>query len=211
MRSLYRPGAIYQVTKELCRYNNGIAALQEVRWPGQGECSLDNKVTLFYSGSDTSKHINGTGFIVDGNIVGNILRFDAVLDRLCSIRIAGKFSNITIINAYAPTEQGSEESKDKFYEDLECLYDQIPEYDTKILVGDFNAKIGREDVFLSIIGKHSKHEKTLEDGLRLITFATAKSMVVKSTIFSFKTIYKGTWKSPDGRTINQIDHVLIDN
>ena len=35
-------------------------------------------------------------------------------------------------------------------------------------------------------------------------------MIVKSTIFARKEIHKGTWISSDGKTINQIDRVLID-
>ena len=34
-------------------------------------------------------------------------------------------------------------------------------------------------------------------------------MIVMSTQFQHKQIHKGTWRSPDYNTINQIDHVLV--
>ncbi|XP_072398345.1 uncharacterized protein [Diabrotica undecimpunctata] len=35
-------------------------------------------------------------------------------------------------------------------------------------------------------------------------------MVIASTCFERKHIHKGTWVNPDGNTINQIDHVVVD-
>jgi len=39
---------------------------------------------------------------------------------------------------------------------------------------------------------------------------TSKNLVVKSTLFPHRNIYKYTWTSPDGQTHYQIDHILID-
>jgi hypothetical protein len=38
--------------------------------------------------------------------------------------------------------------KDSFYKELEHLFDKFPKYHMKILLGDFSAKVGREDIFL---------------------------------------------------------------
>jgi len=79
----------------------------------------------------------------------------------------------------------------------------------KILLGDFNAKVGRENIFKPTIGQESLHQDSNDNGVRLFNFATSKNLVVKSTMFPHRNIHKYTWTSPDGKTHNQIDHVLI--
>jgi hypothetical protein len=48
---------------------------------------------------------------------------------------------------HAPCEDKSEDVKDSLYEELDRVFDQFPRYDKKILLGDFNGKVGREDIF----------------------------------------------------------------
>jgi hypothetical protein len=77
-------------------------------------------------------------------------------------------------------------------------------------MGDANAKVGREIVHQPTIGKHSLHESTNENGLRLVAFAAGRQMSIKSKYFMHKQIHPQTWHSPDGHIFNQIDHCLID-
>jgi hypothetical protein len=77
----------------------------------------------------------------------------------------------------------------------------------KILLGDFKAKLGREDTFKPTIGKESLHEDSNDNGVRVINFSTPKNLVVKSTMFPHRNIHKYTWTSPDRKAHN---HVLID-
>jgi len=80
----------------------------------------------------------------------------------------------------------------------------------KILLGDFNEKVGRENIFKPTIGNESLHQHSNDNGVRTVTFATSKNLVVKSTMFPHQNIHKYTWTSLDGTTHNQIDHILID-
>jgi hypothetical protein len=80
----------------------------------------------------------------------------------------------------------------------------------QILLGDFNVKVGMEDIFKPTIGNDSSHEIRNDNGVKVVNFTTSKYLVVRSTIFSHCSIHKYTWTSPDGQTHNQIDHVLID-
>ena len=80
----------------------------------------------------------------------------------------------------------------------------------KILLGYFNAKVGRENIFKLTVGNESLHQDSNDNGVRIVNFATSKNLVDKSTIFPHRDIHKHTWNSPDGKKHNQIDHILID-
>ena len=40
----------------------------------------------------------------------------------------------------------------------------------KILLGDFNAKVGREDIFKPIIEQESLHQDSNDNGVRIVKF-----------------------------------------
>jgi len=46
----------------------------------------------------------------------------------------------------------------------------------KILLLDFKAKVGREDIFKPIIGNESLHEGSNDNGVRVVNFATSKNL-----------------------------------
>jgi hypothetical protein len=80
----------------------------------------------------------------------------------------------------------------------------------KTLMGDFNAKVGREDTFKPIICCESLREASNDNGIRVVNFATSKNLILKCTTFPHRDIRKHTWNSPDVVTHNQRHPVLID-
>jgi hypothetical protein len=54
----------------------------------------------------------------------------------------------------------------------------------KILLGDFNAKVGRENIFKPTIGKESLHQDSNDNGVRIVNFATSKNLVVPPPKYS---------------------------
>jgi hypothetical protein len=102
--------------------------------------------------------------------------------------------------------------KDNFCEELKCVFDKFPKYHIKILLRDYNAKAGREDFFKLTIWNESLPEisNTSNNGARLVIFATSENLRVKSTMFPHCNIHEYIWTSPDGKSHNQIDNVLVD-
>jgi len=80
----------------------------------------------------------------------------------------------------------------------------------KILLGDFNAKVGRENSCKPTIGNESLHQGSNDNGIRIVNLATPKNQVVQRTMFPHQNIHKYTWTTPDGKTHNRIDHILKD-
>ena len=83
------------------------------------------------------------------------IRVEFVRDRLSYIVLGGRWRNTIVLNVHAPSEDKSDTSKDSFYEELEQVFDHLPKYHMKILLGDFNAKVGRENIFKTTIGQES--------------------------------------------------------
>jgi hypothetical protein len=159
---------------------------------------------------EKESHQLGIGFFVHQGIVSAIKRIEFVNDKMSYMVLRGRWCNIIVLNVYAPTEEKSDGSEDSFYEKLEQVFDHFPEYHTKILLGDFIAKLGKEDTFKPKIGNESLCDDSNDNGVRVVNVATSKNLVVKSTMFPLRIIHKCTWTCPDGKTHNQIDHVLID-
>jgi hypothetical protein len=78
------------------------------------------------------------------------------------------------MNVHAPTEDKDDDIKDNFYEVLEQVFDQFCRYHMKILKGNYNAKVERENIFKPITGNESLHKVSTDDGVRVVSFATSK-------------------------------------
>ncbi|PNF35141.1 hypothetical protein B7P43_G09272 [Cryptotermes secundus] len=126
------------------------------------------------------------------------------------IILRGRWCDTIVLNVHTPAEDKIDDIKNRFYEELEHVFDKFPKYHMTILLGDFNAKVDGEYIFKPKIWNESLHEISNDNGVRVVSFATSKDLTVRSTMFPQRNIHKFTWTSPDGKIHNQIEHILID-
>jgi exonuclease III len=189
--TMLQPGKTNEIMQELEKYNLKITALQEIRWKKSGWFKKGN-YAIMHSGNYNNKTVNGTGFLVHKDVLPSVMGFEPISDRSCKLRIKGKFNNITLINVYAPTEDSEEEEIEEFYSHLSNICDSVSEHDSLILLGDFNARIGKENENTEIAGKHKLHEHTSNNGMKLCQLAQSHNSFISSTAFQHKQTHKGT-------------------
>jgi hypothetical protein len=192
---------------EISKYKLDLVGVKEVRWD-DGGIEPAGEYTLFY-GKGNENHELGAGFFLHNGIISAVNRVEFVSDRTSYITPRGRWCNIIVLNVHAPTEDKIDDIKDRFYEEQECVFDKFPKYHIQILLGDFNAKVGMEDIFKPSIRNECLREISNDHGVRVVNFATSKNLTVKSTMFPHRNIHRFTWTPSDRKTQNQIDHILI--
>jgi hypothetical protein len=88
--------------------------VQEVRWDGGGTERAGEYT--FFAGPGNDTHDLGTGFFVH----------ERIMSAVKMVEFVSRWCNIIVLNVHAPTEDKINDIKDRFYEELEQVFDQVP-------------------------------------------------------------------------------------
>ena len=115
---------------------------------------------------------------------------------MITVHFQGKSFNITVIQVYAPTSNTEEAKVERFYEDLQDLLELTPKKDVLFIIGDWNAKVGSQEIpgVIGIFGFGVQNGA----GQRLREFFQENALVIANTFQQHKRrLY--TWTSLDGQ------------
>jgi len=125
-------------------------------------------------------------------------------------RIRGKFKNYSFICAHAPTEEKSERQKHQLCERLQRMHKQCPSYNIKIIVGEMNAKVGKEIWTGRAVGTCGLHDDSNDNRTCPINYAVRQCIVIGGHYSDTETYIKEHGMDLMIETVNQIDHVMND-
>ena len=110
---------------------------------------------------------------------------------MISVRFQGKPFNITVIQVYAPTTNAKESEVDWFYEDLQDLLELTPKKDVLFIIGDWNAKVGSQEI-PGVTGKFGLGVEN-EARQRLEEFSQENSLIIANSLFQQHNRRLYTW------------------
>ena len=100
---------------------------------------------------------------------------------MISVCFQDKPFNSTVIQVYALTSNAEEAEVERFYEDLQDLLKLTPKKDVLFIIGDWNAKIGSQEL-PGVTCKFGLGVQN-EAGQRLTEFCQEKALVIANTLF----------------------------
>ena len=201
------------VAKELQRYRIDIAALSETRLADEGSLKEEGGgYTFFWKGKPQAEdRIHDVGFAIRTALLKNTPALPVGINkRLMKVRIPlSKIRYLTVVRVYAPTLTSPDETKEQFYEQFDQVIRSTPPSDKLIILGDFNARVGKDhNSWESVLGRHGVG-KVNDNGLLVLNKCAQHSLCITNTLIRMADKDKTTWSHSRSKHWHMIDFVIV--
>ena len=113
-----------------------------------------------------------------------------------------------LVSAYAPTMTATEDEKEAFYESLNAVIESVPYKHKLFILGDFNARVGRDySTWPRVLGHHSVGNEN-SNGSLLLQTCNQNELAITNTYFQQANKYKTTWQHPRSKHWHMLDYVI---
>ena len=120
-----------------------------------------------------------------------------------------KSRHLTIISAYGPTLTNSDETKEKFNEDLDHMIRSTSPNDKLLIMGDFKARVGKDQASWKRILGSQGVGKMNSNGLLLLSKCAKHELCITNTVFRQADKFKTTWIHPQSKQWHLIDYIIV--
>lgn len=159
VRTMYATGTTRILMNELQRFRWDIIGLSETHLLGIQE--YRTKEGKIYCAGGENQHQAGVALVLSRRAQRCLLECRPTNKRIIMARFQTIMKPITIIQVYAPTAEAADDEINNFYQELQTQINTTPKNDTLIIMGDFNAKVGKDNNLNSnVMGPYGMGRKT---------------------------------------------------
>ena len=144
-----------------------------------------------------------------GRAKGDLMESTPISKMIITAYYYSKYRKVTVVQPYAPINDAMDEQKNESYNQLQDTISDCNRNDLIVVMGDLNAKVRNNNAHRKEVMRKSGIGIMTDSGERLCDFCSANGFIITGTNLPHKDTHKFTWGLPDGRTGNQIDHVLV--
>ena len=161
--------------------------------------------TFFWQGlpSDFPRQ-HGVGFAIRNSLLTHTTLAKSGTNRILALKLSTVTGPVHILSLYAPTLCSGDETKDRFYEDLDLTISNIPSGENLYYLGDFNARVGADHKAWKSISTHGIG-KMNDNGQRLLELCCSHNLCITNTFFKCKDFHKVSWRHPRSKHWHQLD------
>jgi endonuclease/exonuclease/phosphatase family metal-dependent hydrolase len=195
-----------EVIQELDRHRIDICGIAETKKKGKGSARYNNYI-LIYSGKCRSERAHsGVGILLNEKYEHTIKDdIDYVSDRILRVTLSINNTSVHLISIYAPDICKPREETEEFYNKLQDTIEHLPSSDKVIILGDFNARIGKHEI--QGIKQRFNEDVLNENGVQLIDFCSRNEMRINNTFYPHKEQHKYTFINTRNQK-STIDYII---
>ena len=131
-------------------------------------------------------------------------------DRIVSMRLPLNIEqHLTLFSVYSSSLQAEPAEKKRFNSNLRRLLQSTPAAHKVLILGDFNARVGRDsEACKGVLGRHGVGNCN-NNGRLLLEFCSEQQLTITNTIFQQRDNLKTTWMHPRWKHWHFLDFVLV--
>ena len=162
------------LANEMKWYNLSIIPVTETPFAGEGEMPLDEegRYVILFSGRQDGQNVEGVGIALSPQARAAMRHHQSVSPRIMTAEFLTQVGPLMIVVVYDPIDWDSNEEKDKFYEDLNCVVSRG--HGHVMVMEDFNASVS--DKLHGVVGPYGLGSRAIYNGERLVTVSSVRSV-----------------------------------
>ena len=204
IRTLNRPGKLYNVIREMKKANMSILGLSEVRWKEEGDF-ISEDVRIIHTGAIGGQ--GGVAILLEKDAAKSVKNIQVFENRIIAVTLNADPADVTIVQVYMPTTAHEDEEIERIYEQLDEILQKVKGTEYSIIMGDWNAVVGegREE---DCVGKYGLGKRN-NRGNRLVEFCKNQRLVITNTCFKHHMRRRYTWMMPGEGKRYQLDYIMV--